>query len=203
MIARFFDPINGGIFLDGINIKNLCVEALRSQIALVSQEIGLFDLSVADNIAYGVSPSNYHTITHEKIEHAAKLAAAHDFIMALPNGYQTMLGENGLKLSGGQRQRIAIARAVIKDAPILLLDEATSALDSESERVVQEALNHMQNRCTTIIVAHRLSTITHASTIHVLDHGRIVESGNHQELIELKGIYDKLWSKQSNKHSVS
>ena len=195
LIPRFFDPTKGTIYLDGCDIKELALDDLRSQIALVSQEVALFDCSVADNIAYGIHGSR-RSVSREEVEEAAKLAAAHDFITALPKGYDTMVGENGLRLSGGQRQRVAIARAIIKNAKVLLLDEATSALDSGSEKIVQYALTNLMNNRTTIIVAHRLSTIVHAKTIYVIDEGLIVESGNHQELMAQQGVYSYLWTQQ-------
>ncbi len=192
IIPRFYDVTKGNILIDDQNIRNLSLMDLRHQIALVSQEIALFDMSVKDNIAYGTLDAS-----EEQIIKAAKAAAAHEFIKKMPKGYDTFVGENGVKLSGGQRQRLAIARAMLKDAPILLLDEATSALDTESERQVQAALKVLMKGRTTLMVAHRLSTVIEADIIYVLDHGRIVEKGNHSELLKQKGIYAHLWQAQS------
>jgi len=192
LIPRFYDSQKGTIFIDGIDIRHVTLKSLRQQIALVSQEIMLFDASIRDNIAYGsFEASDADIIT------AATAAAAHEFIEALPKGYHTMIGENGVKLSGGQRQRIAIARAMLKNAPILLLDEATSALDTDSERQVQAALKVLMEGRTTLMVAHRLSTVVEADQIYVLDQGKIVESGNHQTLLERNGLYANLWQAQS------
>lgn len=192
LIPRFYDISKGSILIDGIDIRDLTLNSLRHQIALVSQEIALFDISIRDNIAYG-----FENATLDQITKAAKAAAAHEFIAKLPLGYDTIVGENGVKLSGGQRQRIAIARAMLKDAPILLLDEATSSLDTDSERQVQSALKKLMKGRTTLMVAHRLSTVVEADVIYVLDHGKIVESGNHQDLLNHDGIYARLWQAQS------
>ncbi len=192
LIPRFYDIQQGTVFIDGIDIRDVTLESLRQQIALVSQEIMLFDATVQDNIAYGT-----FNATDTDIMAAAKAAAAHEFIEVLPQGYHTMIGENGVKLSGGQRQRIAIARAMLKNAPILLLDEATSALDTDSERQVQAALKILMEGRTTLMVAHRLSTVVEAHKIYVLDGGKIVESGNHRALLESNGIYANLWHAQS------
>jgi subfamily B ATP-binding cassette protein MsbA len=192
LIPRFYDIQEGGIFVDGIDIRDVTLDSLRHQIALVSQEIMLFDTTIRENIAYGSSNA-----TDAEITKAAKAAAAHEFIKHLPKGYDTMIGENGVKLSGGQRQRIAIARAMLKNAPILLLDEATSALDTDSERQVQAALKILMEGRTTLMVAHRLSTVVEANKIYVLNEGKIVESGDHKTLLENKGIYASLWQAQS------
>ena len=194
LICRFFDPASGTITLDGTDIRKITMSSLRSNLALVSQDVTLFNDTIGENIAYGTKEA-----TLPEIQKAAKHAAAHDFIMELPNGYDTMIGENGVKLSGGQRQRIAIARAMLKNAPILLLDEATSSLDTKSERAVQEALSNLMQNRTTIVVAHRLSTIQSADLIHVIDEGRIAESGNHEELLQLNGAYAKLCEIQFSK----
>lgn len=193
LIPRFYDTTSGEILIDNAPIKGIKMASLRNQIAIVSQEITLFDDSVYNNIAYGRS-----TATREEIVQAAKAAAAHGFIEKLPQGYDTIVGENGVALSGGQRQRIAIARAMLKNAPILLLDEATSALDTHSERHVQSALDALMKGKTTIIVAHRLSTIVNVDTIYVMDHGEIVEMGSHEELVKLGGHYANLWRAQSS-----
>ena len=194
LICRFFDPASGRITLDGTDIRKITMSSLRSNLALVSQDVTLFNDTIKENIAYGTKGAAL-----PEIQKAAKHAAAHDFIMELPDGYDTMIGENGVKLSGGQRQRIAIARAMLKNAPILLLDEATSSLDTKSERAVQEALSNLMQNRTTIVVAHRLSTIQSADLIHVIDEGRIAESGNHEELLQLNGAYAKLCEIQFSK----
>lgn len=193
LIPRFYDVTEGTISIDGHALEDFTLASLRQQIALVSQEITLFDDTVFHNIAYGCL-----TATHEEVMAAAQSAAAHDFIMSLPQGYDTIVGENGVNLSGGQRQRIAIARAMLKNAPILLLDEATSALDTQSERLVQTALTRLMAGRTTLVVAHRLSTIVDATCIYVLNQGEIVESGSHHELLALKGHYAQLWQTQSS-----
>ena len=194
LICRFFDPASGRITLDGTDIRKITMSSLRSNLALVSQDVTLFNDTIKENIAYGTKEAAL-----PEIQKAAKHAAAHDFIMELPDGYDTMIGENGVKLSGGQRQRIAIARAMLKNAPILLLDEATSSLDTKSERAVQEALSNLMQNRTTIVVAHRLSTIQSADLIHVIDEGRVAESGNHEELLQLNGAYAKLYEIQFSK----
>ncbi|MCR6629077.1 MAG: ABC transporter transmembrane domain-containing protein [Magnetospirillum sp.] len=191
LLPRFFDATDGHVLVDGQDVRDVSVASLRSKIALVSQEIMLFDDSIRANIAYGRFGA-----TDEEIETAARMAAAHEFIMALPEGYDTVVGERGLNLSGGQRQRLAIARAMLKNAPILLLDEATSALDTESERQVQHALEQLMKGRTTIVIAHRLSTVVNADLIHVMDRGRVVESGDHNALMALGGLYARLYAMQ-------
>ena len=191
LFCRFYDPGSGVISIDGIDIRQLSLASLRSLISVVDQNTFLFNDTVANNIAYGLlsaSPS--------QIEAAARAANAHDFIIQLPEGYATLIGENGTMLSGGQRQRIAIARALIKDAPLLFLDEATSALDSASEQVVQEALDRLMADRTTLVVAHRLSTVVNADCICVISGGRVVESGNHATLLARGGTYADLFSTQ-------
>jgi subfamily B ATP-binding cassette protein MsbA len=192
LIPRFYDVMCGSIEIDGLDVRHYDLGHLRSLIALVSQDIALFDMSAIDNIRYG-SPD----ASDEDVYKAAKDAAAHSFIEKMPEGYATLIGENGVKLSGGQRQRIAIARAMLKNAPILLLDEATSALDTESERQVQKALKELMKGRTTIMVAHRLSTVIEADCIYVLEHGRIVEQGSHAQLIAKDALYAKLWEAQA------
>jgi subfamily B ATP-binding cassette protein MsbA len=179
------------VTIDGRDVRDVTLASLRDRIALVSQETLLFDDSIRANIAYGRPDAS-----DAEVEEAARLAAAADFIAALPAGYATRVGPRGSRLSGGQRQRIAIARAIFKDAPILLLDEATSALDSESERQVQGALTHLKTGRTTLVIAHRLSTVMDADEIYVLDDGAVVENGRHDDLIALGGAYARLYAMQ-------
>jgi len=185
LLPRFYRPGSGRITLDGHDLESLTLESLRRQISLVSQNVILFNDTVAANIAYGRADRT----TEADILRAAEAAHAMEFIRALPQGLQTEIGENGARLSGGQRQRIAIARAILKDAPILLLDEATSALDTESERAVQAAIETLMQGRTTIVIAHRLSTIEKADRIVVLAQGRIVETGSHGDLVSAGGMY--------------
>ncbi|MEM6781554.1 MAG: ATP-binding cassette domain-containing protein, partial [Pseudomonadota bacterium] len=187
MIPRFFDVTDGAVLIEDKNIKDYSLNDLRSQIALVSQDITIFDDTAFANIAYGRSGASF-----EEVVAAAKAAEAHEFIENLPDGYETRLGEEGLRLSGGQRQRIAIARAILRDAPILLLDEATSALDNESERAIQNTLSKFQQGRTTLVIAHRLSTVQNADQILVLDQGHVVEHGKHDELMALDGVYARM-----------
>ncbi len=193
LIPRFYDVQAGAITIGGQNIKDLQLASLRSHIALVSQETALFDESIRANIAYSKPDA-----TEAEIQAAAVAAYADGFIRSLPQGYDTVVGEMGVKLSGGQRQRIAIARAMLRNAPILLLDEATSALDNESERAVQDALRRLQRGRTTIVVAHRLSTVVDADQIVVLDHGRVVDQGTHRDLLRRGGAYARLYGSQSD-----
>ena len=191
LIPRFYDPSNGLVEIDGQNIKILTLDSLRSCISLVSQEPKLFDVSIKENISYGNTSASY-----DEIVDASKSAAAHDFIMNLPNQYETIVGEKGFSLSGGQRQRISIARAFLRDAPILLLDEATSSLDNESENLIQIAIKKLMQNRTTVVIAHRLSTIIDANKIAVFDSGKIIEIGTHQELIKNDGLYSNLYKKE-------
>lgn len=195
LIARFYDVTNGSIQLDGLDVRRIA--HVRQHMSLVSQEVALFDRSVRDNIAYGVQ------VSQAEVEAAAKQAAAHEFICALPQGYDTIIGEEGNTLSGGQRQRLAIARALIRNAPVLLLDEATSALDATSEQQVQEALSHLMKGRTTLVVAHRLTTTQDADLICVMHHGRIVERGTHAQLLKQKGLYADLWSTQQREETLT
>jgi subfamily B ATP-binding cassette protein MsbA len=192
LLPRFYDVTAGAVTLNGRNIRELKLHDLRAKIALVTQEPFLFDDTIAANISYGRPGAS-----QAEIEAAAAAAAAHDFITALPEGYQTRAGEAGLRLSGGQRQRIAIARAFLKDAPILLLDEATSALDTESEALVQSALERLMEGRATLMIAHRLSTVRHADRIHVIEAGRLVETGSHAQLVKKGGLYARLAKQQS------
>jgi len=196
LLLRFYDVDTGAVEIDGHDIRTVTLASLRRSMALVTQDPILFDESVAANIALGRPGAS-----RADIEQAARDAAAHEFITALPEGYDTRVGEGGLKLSGGQRQRIAIARAMLRNAPILLLDEATSALDTESERQVQEALTRLMKNRTTIVIAHRLSTVADADTLYVLDQGRVVEMGTHAELIAKGGLYMRLYHRDETAES--
>jgi subfamily B ATP-binding cassette protein MsbA len=192
LLPRFYSPTAGRILLDGTPLDDIKLADLRANIALVSQDVTLFNDSVAANIAYG----RLATATPDGIRRAAAAAHALEFIEAMPQGFDTLIGENGVKLSGGQRQRLAIARALLKDAPILILDEATSALDTESERHVQAALENLMQGRTTLVIAHRLSTIENADRIVVMDQGRIIEIGSHAELLAKSGAYARLHQMQ-------
>lgn len=193
LLERFYDPHSGELLLDGQDVKNLNIQWLRAQMGIVSQEPILFDCSISENIAYG---DNSREVSFEEIQDAAKEANIHNFIESLPNGYNTSVGDKGTQLSGGQKQRIAIARALVRKPKLLLLDEATSALDTESEKVVQEALDKARKGRTCIVIAHRLSTIQNANKIAVIQNGQVVEQGTHQELLEQKGVYFTLVSIQ-------
>jgi len=191
LIPRFFDPIEGRMRVDGHDLRDVKIDSLRDFIGIVPQETILFSGSLRDNIAYGDLEAD-----QEAIQAAAEAANAHDFIMAFPDGYDTMVGERGVGLSGGQKQRISIARAILKNPKILILDEATSSLDSESEALVQEALEHLMQNRTTFIIAHRLSTIRNADKIVVVEQGEIMEMGSHQELLKKQGKYASLYKGQ-------
>ena len=192
LLPRLYEPTSGDILIDGIDIRTLSLHSLREQIAYVGQEITLFNDTIANNIAYGLQD----TMAMEKIKAAAEAAHATDFINNLPSGFETLVGEQGVILSGGQRQRLAIARALLKDAPILILDEATSALDSESERNVQNALEQLMKNRTTLVVAHRLSTIQNADLIYVMKQGQVIESGTHEALLKDETHYAELYKMQ-------
>ena len=187
LIPRFYDVTKGSILIDGINIKNVRMNDLRSLIGYVNQEPILFNDTIFNNIAFGVKDAGM-----DQVIEAAKIANAHEFIMEKPDGYNTNIGDRGMLLSGGQRQRISIARAILKNPPILILDEATASLDTESERLVQEALDRLMSNRTTIAIAHRLSTIKNSDEILVMQEGEIVERGRHEDLLALGGYYKKL-----------
>lgn len=191
LVPRLYDPNEGRVEIDGQDVRDVTLKSLRAQIGVVSQDVVLFDDTVSANIGFGRPGAS-----HEEIVAAAKAAAAHDFIMAMPEGYDSRVGERGSRLSGGERQRLAIARAILKDAPILLLDEATSALDTQSERLVQRALAELMKGRTTLVIAHRLSTVREADQIVVLDEGKIVETGDHDALIARDGAYARLYRLQ-------
>ncbi|HYG26216.1 MAG TPA: ABC transporter ATP-binding protein [Caulobacteraceae bacterium] len=195
LIPRFYDVTGGRVTIDGVDIREVTLASLRERIALVTQEPFLFDDTIRANIAYAQPEA-----TQAAVEEAARQAAAHEFILSMPDGYDTLVGEAGARLSGGQRQRIAIARAFLKDAAILLLDEATSALDTESERQVQEALERLMAGRTTILIAHRLSTVRHADRIYVIDQGKVVETGSHASLVSKRGLYARLAEAQDLDH---
>lgn len=194
LIPRFFNVTSGEIYIDNIPMSELTLASLRKQIAFVSQNVVLMNDTVRNNIAYGELSS----ATDDEVREAAKLANAHEFIEKMDHGYNTLIGDNGLRLSGGQRQRLAIARAILKNAPILIMDEATSALDNESERLIQQAIQNIANHCTCIVIAHRLSTIERADRILVIDQGEIVESGTHAQLLAMQGRYAQLHDQYSS-----
>ncbi len=191
LIPRFYDPSEGSVLVNGLPVQEYTLPSLRHAVSLVSQDNFLFNLTVEENIAYGIA-----NVSRDAVIEAAKVAYAHDFIEALPQGYDTIIGERGVKLSGGQRQRLTIARALVKDAPLLILDEATSALDSESERTVQKALDNLMEERTSIVIAHRLSTIINATRIMVMEGGRVAAMGTHQELLATSPLYAKLYTMQ-------
>jgi len=198
LIPRFYDPTSGSILIDGIDIKNFSIKSLRAKMGIVTQETFLFNTTIKENIAYGLSDCPL-----EKIIAAAKTANAHDFIMEMPKGYDTIIGERGIKLSGGQRQRLTIARALLKNPEIMIFDEATSALDNESEILVQEAIERLMKNRTTFVIAHRLSTIRNATKIIVIDRGKIVQVGKHEELILQEGqLYKKFYEMQFRDNNV-
>ncbi|HLY70143.1 MAG TPA: ATP-binding cassette domain-containing protein, partial [Puia sp.] len=194
LIPRFYDVSEGGIYIDGTDVKDLTLKSLRSLMSMVSQEAILFNDTVSNNISFGMD-----NVSQEDIVRAATIANAHAFILELEDGYDTIIGDRGARLSGGQKQRITIARAVLKNPPILILDEATSSLDTESERIVQDAINNMMQNRTSIVIAHRLSTVRHADEIIVLQKGKIIERGTHENLIVQNGFYKRLVEMQEVK----
>lgn len=193
LVPRFYDPTEGDVCVDGVSLRDYDIESLRKQMGVVTQESILFNDTIFNNIAFGMPG-----VSEESVMQAARIANAHEFILQTENGYQTLIGERGSKLSGGQRQRLSIARAVLKNPPILILDEATSALDSESEKLVQEALFNLMKNRTSLVIAHRLSTIQHADEIVVIQDGQVAERGNHEQLMQQKGVYWKLSTIQKN-----
>jgi len=197
LLLRFRDPQSGVIKIDGQDLRNMNLQSLRNMFALVPQQPVLFSANVWDNLRYGAPDA-----TEEQVFAAAKAAYAHDFIMQLPNGYQSFLGEQGVKLSGGQKQRLAIARAILRDPKILLLDEATSALDAQSEYLVQNALDKLMKDRTTLIIAHRLATVVHADRIVVMEQGKLIDQGTHQQLMKSSDLYQRLSELQFNVRHV-
>lgn len=197
LLARFYDPTQGSILIGGIPITDMTLHCLRSQLSMVLQDVFLFNGTIMENIAYGCESA-----TREEIVEAAKTACIHEFIEGLPEGYETVIGERGVKLSGGQKQRLSIARSILKNAPILVLDEATSAVDTQTEREIQNAIDKIAGTRTLLIIAHRLSTVRRADCIVVLDNGEIVEQGRHEELLAKNGLYQKLCSLQDSEYSI-
>ena len=197
LVERFYDPVSGRRLLDGIDIKTASVGSLRQNLSLVLQDVFLFNGTIADNIAFGCRDA-----ARSQIKDAAVIACAHDFITSLPNGYDTLIGERGMRLSGGQKQRIAIARAVLRQTPVLILDEATSAVDTETESAIQQAIENLAGRRTMLVIAHRLSTIRRADMILVLENGQIAERGTHSELLSKNGVYARLCAVQANNFMV-
>ena len=192
LLLRLYDPTDGRVMLDGIDLPELELSELRKQIALVSQDVYLFHGTIAENISYGPEKLNL-----QQVESASRAAQLHDFVQSLPEGYQTIVGERGIRLSGGQRQRLSIARAVLKNSPVMIFDEATSSVDTETERAIQANLAEITRGKTAIVIAHRLSTIRYADRILVLSSGKVTEEGNHDELIAQNGTYADLWHIQS------
>ena len=193
LLERFYDPVSGDIFLDGHNIKEITLSSLRDNLSIVLQDVFLFNGTIYENIAYGNASA-----TKEQVLEAARIARADDFVSLMPDGYNTLIGERGVRLSGGQKQRIAIARAILKDTPVLILDEATSAVDNETEALIQQAIDELSKSRTVIVIAHRLSTVMKADNIIVLEEGNIVEQGSHRELLKNNGLYARLCSVNTN-----
>lgn len=193
LLERFYDPIEGGVYLDGQNIRDITIKSLRENLSIVLQDVFLFNGTVFDNIAYG-NPS----ATREEVLEAAKIARADEFITGMPDGYDTLIGERGVRLSGGQKQRIAIARAILKNSPVLILDEATSAVDNETEALIQQAIDELSKSRTVVVIAHRLSTVMKADKIIVLEDGKVTEQGTHNELLKNNGLYARLCNVNTN-----
>ena len=191
LIPRFYDVVDGSVSIDGVNVKDIEIRSLRQMMGIVSQETILFNDTIGSNIKYGLQ-----NVSEERMKNAAKNANALDFINEQPEGFNTVIGEKGVRLSGGQRQRIAIARGILKNPPILILDEATSSLDTESEHLVQIAIDNLMAERTVLVIAHRLTTVENADNILVMDNGEIVASGTHQELLSQGGLYTRLYKKQ-------
>ena len=191
LIPRFYDVVDGSVSIDGVNVKDIEIRSLRQMMGIVSQETILFNDTIGSNIKYGLQ-----NVSEERMKDAAKNANALDFINEQPEGFNTVIGEKGVRLSGGQRQRIAIARGILKNPPILILDEATSSLDTESEHLVQIAIDNLMAERTVLVIAHRLTTVENADNILVMDNGKIVASGTHQELLSQGGLYTRLYNKQ-------
>ena len=196
LLFRFYDVDAGRVLIDGQDVRTLTQQSLRAAIGIVPQDTVLFNDTIEYNIAYGRPGAG-----HDEVVAAARAAHIHDFVESLPDGYQTRVGERGLKLSGGEKQRVAIARTLLKDPAILVFDEATSALDSRTERVIQQELESISESRTTLVIAHRLSTVVHADQILVMDHGRIVERGTHGELLARRGVYASMWEIQSRERA--
>ena len=194
LIPRFYDVVDGSVMIDGTDIRDIEINSLRRMMGIVSQETILFNDTIKSNIKYGLQ-----SVSDQRLEEAAKNANALDFIKEQPEGFETMIGEKGVRLSGGQRQRIAIARGILKNPPLLILDEATSSLDTESEHLVQTAIDNLMAERTVLVIAHRLTTVENADSILVMDSGQIVASGTHQELLSQEGLYTRLYNKQFKK----